>query len=203
MNGDELDEALLDAWLALSTTVVNTRLVKELTYGESLVCNLLSRGPSTEGGPSVSKDCSGKGTLAADSADPIPARGVTATELCRKTGILKSQMNRILTSLERRGMVTRERAQNDRRCVIVTMSAEQASLYRAQHKQVIGIVHGIVDRLGPEQAAMATESLRALAAAAGQTLAAPVAPDAAPVATDAGSATADAGFLPSQQTASE
>lgn len=34
-------ESLLNAWLRLSTSVINPRLVSEISYNESLVCNIL------------------------------------------------------------------------------------------------------------------------------------------------------------------
>ena len=67
------NEALLGAWLRLSTSINNSRLVTELPYNESLICNVLYRNDLLHN-----------------------EKKLTATELCAETKILKSQMNRSL-----------------------------------------------------------------------------------------------------------
>lgn len=75
---DNLHESLLNSWLRLSTSINNARLVSEMTYNESLICNILYNQSKT-----VNKY-------------------LTATDLCRMTNMLKSQMNRTLTQLEKK-----------------------------------------------------------------------------------------------------
>ena len=76
---EALSEELLTAWLRLTGAINNQRLVDGLSFNEAVVCGLLER----EG-----------------------RRGgfLTASELCAKTKILKSQMNAILRSLEPAGV---------------------------------------------------------------------------------------------------
>ena len=175
-----LEEELLEAWLRLSTTVINSRIVSALTYGESLVCNVLYQGRSGAGvcaEPRDARDGLG-GQDGAASGDVRALRGrapdapdaMTATELCRQTRILKSQMNRILTSLERKGIVSRRRSEADRRCVLVSMSDSQTALYEEQHQQIIAVVAGIIDEMGPERVRQAVDVLGELSAAAGRSL---------------------------------
>lgn len=38
---ENMSEDLLNIWLRLSTSVINSRLVSDLSYNESLVCNIL------------------------------------------------------------------------------------------------------------------------------------------------------------------
>ena len=71
-------DRLLDAWLNLTSTLWNTRLVSSMTYNEAHVLGLLLR---HEDGPAP----------------------MTATALIARTHLLKSQMNRILTTLESKG----------------------------------------------------------------------------------------------------
>ena len=66
-----LNEELLEAWLRLSCVIDNQRLAADFPFNEALVCGLLSQGGCR-----------------------------TASELCARTRILKSQMNAILRSLE-------------------------------------------------------------------------------------------------------
>ena len=66
---DQMSEALLDGWLQMSTAISNERLVKAMTYNESMVCGFLYRQRKEEG------------------------EALTATELCRRLSMKKSQMN--------------------------------------------------------------------------------------------------------------
>ena len=125
----KINEDLLDAWLRLSISVNNPRLVTEITYNESLICNILY------------KHAHSKGTT------PL-----TATDLCKMTNMLKSQMNRTLNQLEEKLLVTRQRSTIDKRQVYVTMNWEGADKYRVQHERILKLVDGIIERLGKEQA---------------------------------------------------
>ena len=71
-------DRLLAAWLSLTSTLWNKRLVSTLTYNEAHVLGILLRAEDT-------------------------ARVCTATTLIAQTRLLKSQMNKLLTTLE--GMV--------------------------------------------------------------------------------------------------
>ena len=97
----DLSEALLSAWLHISTSVNNQRIVSKLSYNESLVCNLLYR------------------NYRAEAAEPM-----TATLLCQKTKMLKSQMNRTINQLEERGMIRRERSSVDKRVVHIRLNPD-------------------------------------------------------------------------------
>ena len=68
-----INEKVLNAWLKLSTTICNERIVSELPFNESFICGILHR-----------------------NAVEHPDKKITATELCEKTNMQKSQMNRIL-----------------------------------------------------------------------------------------------------------
>ena len=39
----QLNEALLGAWLKITTVINNSRLVSEMSFNESLICNVLYR----------------------------------------------------------------------------------------------------------------------------------------------------------------
>ena len=92
MQKESLEEKLLDAWLDVSAVIRNDRFVNGLTFNETFICNLLLR--------QKRKD---------------PSVYLTAADLCEMTGILKSQMNRCLTSLEKKGMIERIRSEEDKR----------------------------------------------------------------------------------------
>lgn len=131
---EQLNESLLQAWMKLSSSIINRRVVEELSYKESQVCHILYHNFRT-----------------------APEKQLTATDLCAQTKMLKSQMNRTLNLLEAKGIITRIRSQQDKRNIYVTMNWEGADKYRAQHERILKLVDGIIDRLGEEQAALTIE----------------------------------------------
>ena len=120
-------DTLLDAWLKLTSTLWNTRLVSSLTYNEAHVMGLLLR-HSTESSP------------------------MTATDLISHTRLLKSQMNKLLTSLEHRGLIMRSRALADKRQIHIRLTAEGETAYREEHKGVEAILTKVIERLGTTRA---------------------------------------------------
>ena len=103
-----LNEELLEAWLRLSCVIDNQRLAADFPFNEALVCGLLSQGGCR-----------------------------TASELCARTRILKSQMNAILRSLESQGVIARQRSQTDRRQVELRLLPAGLERYRASHRQAL------------------------------------------------------------------
>lgn len=122
-------------------------MVKELSYNESLVCHLLYKAYLQD-----------------------PNATMTATDLCRKTRILKSQMNRTLNRLEERGYITRARDSHDRRKVNIRMTAEQAGRFSIQHDNIIAIVDGVVERVGEDASSKSIDVLNMLCDAVEVTL---------------------------------
>ena len=120
------NEALLKTWLRLSTSIINNRIVSEMSYNESLVCSLLY--PSTKAGIAM-----------------------TATELCRFTKMLKSQMNRTLNILAEKKLILRERSAADKRQVLILFNMEYAQAYEKQHQDILKIVDHVIIKLGPDE----------------------------------------------------
>lgn len=124
------NEALLNSWLRLSTAINNTRLVSEMTYNESLICNILYKHAHNNDNNTTA---------------------LTATDLCHMTNMLKSQMNRTLNQLESKNMITRERSTLDKRQVFISMNMQQCHAYERQHVQILRILDTMIDRLGEEK----------------------------------------------------
>lgn len=141
----QLNEVLLGAWLKISTAINNSRLVSEMSYNESLICNILYRN-STE----------------------KPEKKLTATDLCAETRILKSQMNRILTQLEEKNLITRERSPQDKRKIYVHLTTEQSNAYLKQHEKILKILDDIIEKLGEEQTKELIRALNGVSDVAGK-----------------------------------
>ena len=135
----QTNERLLGAWLKISTVINNSRLVSEMSYNESLICNILYR-----------------------NAMEHPEQLLTATDLCTETKILKSQMNRILAQLEEKKLITRERSSEDKRKVFVRLNEDQSNTYIKQHSQILKLLDDIIERLGEEKAIEITEALNGI-----------------------------------------
>ncbi len=139
----KINEELLDAWLRVSTSINNSRLVSELSYNESLICNLLYKNQLN-----------------------TPDTFMTATDLCNEMKMQKSLMNRTLNQLERKGIITRERSQQDKRKIYLYLNLEQSQNYELQHTKILQLIDGIIDELGPEKTEKAITCLRDIALAA-------------------------------------
>lgn len=124
-----VNERVLNAWLKLSTSICNERIVSELPFNESLICGILHQ-----------------------NALEHPEKKITATELCEKTNIQKSQMNRTLNSMEKKGLIFRKRSEKDKRQVFVSLKMENAAIYERQHKSVLRFVDTMLEKVGKEKA---------------------------------------------------
>lgn len=122
---EKLNEHLLRAWLQLSTSVVNSRLVSDLPYNESLICNVL-----------YNQICSGN------------ADGLTATELCNETKMAKSLMNRTLNQLESIGIISRVRSALDKRQVLISLNLDKAGIYLNQHQNILKLLDTVIENIG-------------------------------------------------------
>jgi len=126
---NQLHETLLSSWVRLSTAVVNNRVVTNMSYNESLVCRVLYENSIAE-----------------------KHLEITATDLCEATHILKSQMNRILTSLESKNIITRIRSLKDKRQINIALNMDQAGLFKTQHEHIIKLIDTIIERIGIDTA---------------------------------------------------
>ena len=114
----QVSEELIIAWLRLSAMMEKRTLVSGLSFNEAMVCNLIHRGCCTAGA------------------------------LCEQTKILKSQMNTILSSLEKRGIITRTPSPTDRRKVEIRFLDEGYALYRRSHEHTIALLDRLVEEVG-------------------------------------------------------
>ncbi len=124
---NEAADQLLAAWLSLTSTLWNTRIVHSMTFNEAHVMGILLRTSTSE-------------------------HPLTATDLIRRTNLLKSQMNKVLSTLEGKGFILRLRAASDRRMAHILLTEEGKSAYLAEHAGVEDILTQLVNRLGHERA---------------------------------------------------
>ncbi len=131
-------DALLSAWLALNSTLWNTRMVVDLTYNEAHVLGILYRHRERGGAP------------------------YTATDLIRHTHLLKSQMNKVLTSLEQAGHIVRETAQSDKRMRHITLTPSGEAAYLRERERADDFIAPLISRIGIEQANSVAAQMNAI-----------------------------------------
>jgi len=138
-----LNEDILAAWLKLRVTISNERIVSDMPYNESLICNILLRNHIRS-----------------------PEQFLTATDLCRETRMLKSQMNRTLNSLEEKHLIVRERSPKDRREIYIKFNPQGSDLFSEQHRKNLELVDVLIEKIGMEKAREILEMFTLLAGAA-------------------------------------
>lgn len=118
---EKKNEKVLDAWLEMTTVINNERITEDLPYNESMICRYLYQNQN---------------------------KNITATDLCGWMRMQKSQMNRTLTAMEKKNLITRIRSQEDHRQIFVTLNASMMQVYQDQHEKIIQIVDGIFKKVG-------------------------------------------------------
>ena len=129
---DTAEEKLLSAWLYLSLTVRGNRVLSGLTLNEAAICHFL---------------------------DISDSAGLTASQLCDATKLLKSQMNRELNALESRGAIERNADPFDKRRILIRLTNQGRLDYYKEHSRVLRIFQAINDDLGDEEMARLAKNL--------------------------------------------
>ncbi len=127
-------EHLVDAWILMSANVRGNRLLRDLSLSEMLLCRFILNAQSV--------------------GEPI-----TASILCEKTGMLKSQANRLLDGLEKKGWITRTRSLKDHRRIELTMNEDAISRYNKEHDTILTILQSLDKGMGAEQVRQLTSLL--------------------------------------------
>ena len=117
----KINEKILSAWLKMILAVDSERVVSELSYNESIICNVLYSNLDKE---------------------------MTATELCTITKMQKSLMNRTLNSLEEKQLIKKERSEKDKREIVIQLVDNPNSLFMKQHTSTLAYVDKIIEHLG-------------------------------------------------------
>ena len=121
----KMREAVLNTWVRFEGIMRMTMMSGALTHREFGVCNMI-----------------------ANAKEPI-----TATELCEKLAMHKSQMNRTLTKLEENGIIIRKRSTDDKRRVYVELNMKNIEDYEKMHKRALDYTEAVISRLGRERVA--------------------------------------------------
>ncbi len=130
-----IEEELLSAWMDMALNIRGNRLVTGLSFNEIVVCSILYRSRNAGGGM------------------------LTATDLGNRTKLLKSQLNKVLTTMEEKGLIGRIRSDKDKRKVYLRLREEKLPVYLNEHEKVMEIVHQVCMTLGEEKVEVLTDLL--------------------------------------------
>jgi len=125
-------EELLQSWIDMSLRIRGNRLVSGFSFNEIVICRILYMQQRQGGSP------------------------VTATDLCRRMQLLKSQINKILTSMEKRGLIERVRSETDHRKMEIRLKTGAAQGYEEAHERILKIMEYVCEYLGEERSRQLT-----------------------------------------------
>lgn len=120
-------ENLLQAWLNMEMSIRGNRVLYEMSFNEMIVCHILLRAHDA-------------------------GQNMTATDLCNRMHLLKSQMNGMITSLESRGIVTRTPSESDHRKSYVQITEAGRAVYDSEHTRIVHIMRNILSEINEEDA---------------------------------------------------
>lgn len=140
-------EDLLYAWLRFTTSVKTERVLQGFPFREVMVYSCLHRIEQEN-----------------------PDARVSATMLCDELRIQKPQMAILLSRMEEKGLIKRERSQTDRRVVHVSLTGASLPLYEEEHRRVMQVVTEIAERYGMDRLGDLVKTFDELSEIAGEVI---------------------------------
>lgn len=129
MKGDtQLEEDLILAWIHATGVLKNTRITQKMIYNEAVVMSIVYERYREDG-----------------------VGAVTFGEICRRTRMLKSLVNRTIDALVEKGMLVRCEGV-DKRTTLVRIQPEHIAPYLAVHERSLELAHSLREIIGDEDA---------------------------------------------------
>lgn len=132
---EKMMEELLDAWMGMAMGIRGNRILKNLSFNEMVVCRILYQAEREN-------------------------REVTATDICARSRLLKSQVNKLLNDMENNCIIERHRDQNDKRRILITLSEKNRGVYLEEHDHVMEILKKISRQFDREETEFLIEKMR-------------------------------------------
>lgn len=125
-------EDLLRAWVQMSVCIRGNRILTDMSMNEMVIYSILLR-RQQEGGQLL-----------------------TATELGEETRLLKSQINKILSGMEKKDLIERVRCLEDKRKVYIRLRKDHTQIYLDEHRRVMELMGYVAGELGEEKMTVLT-----------------------------------------------
>ena len=107
---DTVSEDFLDSWINLSTILRNKRYMVNLSFNEGVLCHILYK----------------------ELTDRNNKRGLSVKEICNRTSLLKSQINKIINGLVDKGLVKRTKSKEDKRVIYISLNEDKIDIYKEE-----------------------------------------------------------------------
>lgn len=127
-------EHLLDAWMGMAVGIRGNRILKDFSFNEMIICRMLYRAEQEK-------------------------RDVVATDICRQCRLLKSQVNKLLNDMEKKGVIEKQRDPDDKRRILISLSRKNRQVYLEEHARVMKIIGEICKRLSKEEVDFLAEEM--------------------------------------------
>ena len=124
----ELEEALILSWIRVTAVLKNTRITKKMIYNEAVVMAIVYDRYKKDG-----------------------AGAVSFGDICKRTRMLKSLVNRTIGSLVKRGFLER-RTGEDKRTTYVLPVAKKLPEFLEEHERSLSLARRVIDLIGEEDA---------------------------------------------------
>lgn len=124
----ELEEALILSWIRVTAVLKNTRITKKMIYNEAVVMAIVYDRYKKDG-----------------------VGAVSFGDICKRTRMLKSLVNRTIGSLVKRGFLER-RTGEDKRTTYVLPVAKKLPEFLEEHENSLSLARRVIDVIGEEDA---------------------------------------------------
>ncbi len=122
---EKLNEELLQKWILISAIIKNHRVVRDITYLESVFLGILAKNYPNY---------------------------TTLKEIINITNTLKSQLNRVTKSLLSKNYITKRANADDHRKLEFALTREGELMLRKIHASTLTFVDSIIDIIGKDDA---------------------------------------------------
>lgn len=137
---NETCEELINAWLTVSKDIRKGKPLSNISYNEYKVLGLLYR------------NAYGK--------KKAPVLKLTATDILEETGMLKSQVNRVLSGLAGRQYISIKASKDDKRKKELSITKRGTTAYEKEHKKILELTGILYKNLGNKRITDLTKTLQ-------------------------------------------
>ncbi len=137
---NETCEELINAWLTVSKDIRKDKPLSNISFNEYKVLGLLYN------------NAYGK------KKDPVLK--LTATDILEETGMLKSQINRVLSGLAGRQYISIKVAKDDKRKKELSITKRGTTAYEKEHKKILELTGILYKKLGNKRITDLTKTLQ-------------------------------------------
>lgn len=137
---NETCEELINAWLTVSKDIRKDKPLSNISYNEYKVLGLLYRNAYGKKKDLVLK--------------------LTATDILEETGMLKSQVNRVLTGLAGRQYISIKASKDDKRKKELSITKRGTTAYEKEHKKILELTGILYKNLGNKRITDLTKTLQ-------------------------------------------